>query len=45
MRGCELVRVGVCACVNAGKREGYSEICNALLDKVVYCYNVSRIAL
>ena len=34
VRGCEIVCVGVCACMNAGKREGYSEICNALLNKV-----------
>ena len=32
------------ACVDAGEGEGQSEICNALLNYIVYC-NVSCIAL
>ena len=34
---------GGCACVDAGR--GGSEICNVLLNQVVYCCNVSCIAL
>ena len=36
---------GGCACVDAGWGEGQSEICNVLLNQVVYCCNVSCIAL
>ena len=35
----------VCAWLDAGKGEGHSEICNALFNQVVYCCNVSCIAL
>ena len=52
VRGCETVCMClwvcecgcVCTCVDAGEEE-QSEICNALLNEVVYCYNVSCIAL
>ena len=41
---CGCVSVRVCTCVDAGEEE-QSEMCNALLNEVVYCYNVSCIAL
>ena len=48
VRGCEIVGVWVCVCVgggDAGEGEGKSEICNALLNEVVYCCHVSCIVL
>ena len=41
---CWGVWVRVCACVDAGE-EGYGEICNTLLNYVMYCCNVSCIVL
>ena len=42
---CGCVGVRVCTCVDAGEEEGQSEICNALLNEVVYYCNLSCIAL
>ena len=45
LRDCVYVCMGVYVCVDAGEGEGQREICNALLNYVVYCCNVSCIVL